>query len=376
MVPASETGAIAPARMKGGDEQRLVRAGIDLERAQHGGVEGHRRVGVDQADHDGLAVDDVGAEENLRHLDGIGGALRVRDRAHERLVGIAHVRIDHVEMALVDGHVDRLADGAAGVVHGRRHVGELDQVLEVLELGVAAPLLDVVDEGGPVDRREDRVGAAHLHRALGIARDLGEARGRRRYQAAREPARKAHPLAVDVGAGLPEQRERFRVLAEVDPDLLEDGLRVLLDERQALLGEQPHRGDVARDVAQVLDLAAAPLRAPCGATAAAPAASSRLAFAVVRCCRHVRESAAVRARSYPTGHGAHARRRALSELRRKPASPRQGRARQQSPNTDLRRLLPFPLRTRRARGHAAGGAPTESWEAYQTNAFLPHYLSH
>ena len=235
------------------------------------------------------------------------------------------MRIDHVEVALVDGHVHRLAHGAAGVVHRRRHVGELDQVLEILELGVAAPVLDIVNEGGPVDRREDEVAPAHLDRALGVTRDLGEGGGCGRDQVACEPARKAHPLAVDVGAGTPEQVQRLGVLAEIDPDLLEDRLRVLLQQSEPLLAQQVDRGNVARDVAQMLDLAAGPLRAPGGASAAAAPASLRPGLAVVWLCRHFRDPAVARAwpcRPRDSGRGQAA---ALSEFRPKNARPRQTR---------------------------------------------------
>ena len=34
---------------------------------------------------------------------------------------------------------------------------------------------------------------------------------------AREPAREPHPFAVDVGAGILEEHERFRVVAKVVP---------------------------------------------------------------------------------------------------------------------------------------------------------------
>ena len=239
IVPADRDRRHRARQDEGRDQEALVRAGIDLERAQHGRVEGHRRVGVDQADHDGLGIDHVRAEEDFRQLHRICRALGVRDRAHEGLVGKAHVRVDHVEVALVDRHVDRLADRASRVVHRRRHVGELDDVLEILELRVAAPLLDVVDEGRAIDRREDRVAAAHFHRSLGIAGKLREGGRRGRDQMAREPARKAHPFAVDVGAGILEERERFRVVAKVDPDLFQDRVRVLLDQGQPLFGQQP-----------------------------------------------------------------------------------------------------------------------------------------
>ena len=92
---------------------------------------------------------------------------------------------------------------------------------------------------------------------------------------ARKPARKAHPFAVDVGAGILEERERFGVVAKIDPDLFQDRVRVLLDQSQPLFGQQPDRGDVARDVAELLDPAAGPLRVPRGAPAAAATASFR-----------------------------------------------------------------------------------------------------
>ena len=97
----------------------------------------------------------------------------------------------------------------------------------------------------------------------------------------REPAREAHPFAVDIGAGILEELERLRILAEIDPDLLEDRFRVLLDQRQPFVAEEVDRGNVACDVTQVLDLAADPLRVPCRAPAAPATASLRHGFAAV-----------------------------------------------------------------------------------------------
>ena len=152
---------------------------------------------------------------------------------------------------------------------------------KILELGVAAPLLDVVDEGRAVDGRKDEIAAAHLDRSLGIACELREGGWGGRHQVTREPAREAHPLAVDIGAGILEELERFRILAEIDPDLLEDRFRVLLDQRQPLIAEEVDRGNVACDVTQMLDLAADPLGVPCRAPAAPATASLRHGFAAV-----------------------------------------------------------------------------------------------
>ena len=48
-------------------------------------------------------------EDVLELVEMILGALGRGDRSHERLVGISDMAIDHVEMALVDRQVDRLA---------------------------------------------------------------------------------------------------------------------------------------------------------------------------------------------------------------------------------------------------------------------------
>jgi hypothetical protein len=84
------------------------------------------------------------------------------------------VRVDHLEVALVDRQVDRLAHRAAGVVDERAGVGELHEIAEILDGAVAAALVEIVDEGRAVDRREDGGVAADRHRAGGVARDLRE----------------------------------------------------------------------------------------------------------------------------------------------------------------------------------------------------------
>ena len=149
----------------------------------------HRRVGVDQRQQHGVIFDEVAAEQQAHHLDRVRRALGMRHRAHERLVAVLDVGIEHVEMPLVDRQVDGLAKRAAVVVHLWRHVGEAGEVLEVGDRGIAPGLVDRADEGGPIDRREhDRV-AADLDRALGIARMLQELARRGRAQLARQAAR-------------------------------------------------------------------------------------------------------------------------------------------------------------------------------------------
>ncbi len=130
------------AHRAGEDERRhhhrLVRLRVGARAAEHRRVPDERRVRVDQAEDDGVLLDEVGAEDDPRHVDRVLRALRVRDGAHERLVGQRQVRGDHVVVALVDGQIDRLADRPARVVEPRRDVGELHEVPEVLDRPVAA----------------------------------------------------------------------------------------------------------------------------------------------------------------------------------------------------------------------------------------------
>ena len=139
-----------------------------------------------------MLLEEVGAEQDPRHLDRIAGALRLRDRSHERLVVVLDVGVHHVEVALVDGHVDRLADRAARVVQPRRRVGELDEVLEVGERGVPASAGEVAHERRAVGGREHDVVAADHDRLVGVASVLGELAWRgRRPARGRGPARSA-----------------------------------------------------------------------------------------------------------------------------------------------------------------------------------------
>ena len=157
--------------------------------------------------------------------------------------------VDHVEVALVDRQVDRFAQGAPGVVQAGREPGELHEVAEVLDRRVAAAFVEVADERGAVGRREHHVRSADAGAALGVARVLHEL-GRRGvgHELAGEAAGDPDALAGDVGPGAAPQRERLRVVSELDADLLENRLRVVLDELETLDGHHVVDRHPARDV--------------------------------------------------------------------------------------------------------------------------------
>ncbi len=165
--------------------------------------------------------------------------------------------VDHVEVALGHWNVDRLAHRAARVMQRRRLIGELHEVAEVLDGGIAPALVEVAYERRPVDRCEHRVAAADLHRAGGIAGELGELARRRADQRPHQAPGKAHPVAIDVGAGLPPHVERFRIFAKVDTDLLQHCLGIVFDEGQTLLAQHFVNRNIPPDVGELLNRAAA-----------------------------------------------------------------------------------------------------------------------
>ena len=180
--------------------------------------------------------DELGAEEDPAQLDRIGRARGGRDRTHEGLVRVAHVRIDHVEVPLVDGHVDRFAHCAPGVVQPGREVSELDEVVEVRKGPVPSPMIEIGDKGRTVGRREHGVVAADLHAARGIARVLREfARRRAAYELPRKAGRHMDPpVPSDLRTRPAPQRDRLGVAANLKADLLEQDIGVTLD------GLEPH----------------------------------------------------------------------------------------------------------------------------------------
>ena len=175
--------------------------------------------------------------------------------------------IDHVEMALVDRHVDRLADRAAGMVQPGRGLRELHEVAEILDRAVAAALVEIHDEGRAVGRREDDALAADLHRLGRVARMLGELRRRGLQDLAQHARLEPHQHAVDLRAGPLPMLERCRIVAELDADLGQDAVGGLFDPDEVLLGQDVVGRDVADDVGPAEALGAmrallAPRRAP------------------------------------------------------------------------------------------------------------------
>src|ERR1700722_14759755 len=158
------------------------------------------------------------------------------------------MRIHHLEVPLVDRQIDWLAHRSAGVVDIRAHVGELDEILEVLERPVAAALVEGMEEWGAVIGRKHHCVTADRDVALGIARMLHVLRRRGGAQGPRQAAGKARPFALDVATRVAKEFERARELAKLDANLFEQRLSVALDRLESLLADKFRKRDLAGDV--------------------------------------------------------------------------------------------------------------------------------
>ena len=163
------------------------------------------------------------------------------------------MRVDHVKVALVHRQVYRLANRAAAVVDRVGHIGQLDEVLEVVDGGVAPSLVQIAHKGRAVRRGKHRVFAADNHVVRRIARVLGElARCAGLHDGAAHAAGKAHPLAGDFGAGLAPNVQGLGVVTKVDADFLQDGVGIALDDGQVFGVQHFIEGNVARDEGRAL----------------------------------------------------------------------------------------------------------------------------
>ena len=156
--------------------------------------------------------------------------------------------VDHVQMALVHRHVGRFHNRAAGVVQVRGGVGQLHEVLEVLDGRVAAALIEIVNKRRAVGRDQHRAVTTDGDVARGITRVLHILFGRCGLNnGAAQAGRKPDAGAIDIGPGIFEQLEDLRVIEKVDAYFMEQAIGVVLDKCKALFIEDVDVGNFAFD---------------------------------------------------------------------------------------------------------------------------------
>ncbi len=174
-------------------------------------------------------------------------------------------------MPLVDGKVDGLAHGAAGMMQEGAGIGEFHEILEVADRAVATAAFEIGDEWRAVRRRKDEAVAADEDAARWISRMLNETRRRGRLDdRAREARRKVQAITVAPRAGFLKKLQRNVVAANFEADRFQNPVGMRLDAAQTLLGKKFVRRNDPFDIG---GRRARPLRA--GALAALSSAGAR-----------------------------------------------------------------------------------------------------
>src|SRR5690625_1367117 len=157
------------------------------------------------------------------------------------------MRIDHVEMALVDRHIGRFADRAARMVQPFRHVAELHELLEIGKGRIASPAFEITDEGRTINWRQHKAFPADLDRSLGVARMLRIAGRCALAKCARATPLDLHARSPHGRASFAPALQRRRVLDKTDTDLFTNGLGIVFDDGEGFLVQSLEIRDPALD---------------------------------------------------------------------------------------------------------------------------------
>ena len=186
-------------------------------------------------------------EQHPGHVHAILGTRLLGNGAEERLVAVAHMQIQHVQMALGYRHVTGFTDHQPRVMYGGQTAGDLDQVLQILQRSVTPAALEIPDERRAVYACEDLIVTADLDAFLRVARDLRELRRNGSAQLPCHTPLEPDTGSLHVGAGRLPYPQGFRVSPELDPDLLHQPVRLVFQYNQPLLMQKFVVGNPAPD---------------------------------------------------------------------------------------------------------------------------------
>jgi len=195
-----------------------------VHRAEHTVVPDQRTHGVHDADHARRLFDRrCTAEEDRRHLHSVLGRFVVCAAGHQRLVGVAHHEVVHVEVPRFYRKIHRLHDAGVDAVNLRRHVRGLT--------------VEVRKKGGASGRAVYHVVATDHAIHLGVARLQLEARRRPGERFAHEASIKVHDVAVDLQPCAAQQLQ-CGFVGDAVADLFEYPKRGCVDGFDALGGDE------------------------------------------------------------------------------------------------------------------------------------------
>ena len=144
--------------------------------------------------------------------------------------------IDHLKVTFWHGQIHRLTNRAARMMQARVHIGQFHEIAKIFDCGVAALAIQITHERRAIDRREDGIIAANLHRTIVVAGILGELRRRSGTKAAAHAAGEMHPFALNISARVLQDRQRFGIILKIDADFFKDGFGVVFNNLRAFIG--------------------------------------------------------------------------------------------------------------------------------------------
>jgi len=158
------------------------------------------------------------------------------------------VQIKRVQMPFVDGNIAGLADQKPGMMQCRQHIGQFDQLLQIIDRAIAPPVFQVAHKRRTVDGREDGAGFSDFHGTVRIAGVLNKFFRCRAAQMPGHAARQSHARFLYVRPGLFPDPQRFGILAKLQPDFLDQPIRLILESGQPLFVEKFVKRDLPADI--------------------------------------------------------------------------------------------------------------------------------
>ena len=195
-----------------------------------------------------MRLEVVHPEDDPRHLDGVLCARPGGHRAHERLVAVAHMRIDHFKVTFIHRQIDGFTDCAARMMHMRRHISEFYEILEIFNRAIATTIVEIMHERRTIDRREDGVLATNLNATCGVAGMLRVMRRNCCDELLCKTAWETHAFALDVASRVFQEFQRIWIITKFNADFFKQCFSIMLDDLHRFLRKEFDERALARNI--------------------------------------------------------------------------------------------------------------------------------
>ena len=135
------------------------------------------------------------------------------------------------------------------MVHPGTHVGEFDEVLEVLERRVTPAAVEIANERRSISRNQHGTVTTNDNVSVRVSGVLCVFRRRRRLDdRTAQAAGEADAFSVDIRTGVTQQFQGFGKFPELDTDFLEHGFSIVLDRLERFVVQYVEVGNLPVDI--------------------------------------------------------------------------------------------------------------------------------